>query len=374
MIYSIELAKRTQQQIGSSVTAIQTDFTRAIGSIKPTLKSYRIDTYDALGKINTISVCSGKPCSDSSIQTLMTNYYASSVNAVNGAPSGITITRILTSSSPDGKSCHATFTNSSGETRTGKFTFSSSACAITGYYTNTTAPPLIGYNANTPTQPTAIPTDDQILDITKELATTLGSYVVTPFTNYSPSYTVPPEAIDVPGFGLDTGRNSQFTMKEAQFQVPLEQKLPETKKRVAPKSYRFLRFTPTKTRDPDAEAVHVGKFIFFYNEYPLFLKGTVTNPMGTWEGTLQDVIGPGLRPGWSDSHKKSLVFAFRDPIAVDAYSISTAETKHGIQGDPVSWKLEGSPNGTYWTLLDTQTNVELPIERSAELNKLYLKL
>jgi hypothetical protein len=151
------------------------------------------------------------------------------------------------------------------------------------------------------------------------------------------------------------------------------QNLPSKKRpsRKAP-AYKFLRFTPLETRSPTAAAVNVGKFIFFYDEYPLFLKGTVTNPMGTWEGTMADVIGPDIRPGWSDAHKKSLTFAFRDPIAVDAYSFTTALPEMGIEGDPISWKLEGSSNGTFWTILDTQKRFATPITRFADLDKIYI--
>ena len=98
---------------------------------------------------------------------------------------------------------------------------------------------------------------------------------------------------------------------------------------------------------------------------------TATNPMGTWEGHMKDVTGPGTTSGWSDSHKKSLVFAFRDPIAIDAYSFTTSVPEAGIEGDPVSWKLESSQNGTFWTVRDTQTKFPTPVGRFKETNKLY---
>jgi hypothetical protein len=143
------------------------------------------------------------------------------------------------------------------------------------------------------------------------------------------------------------------------------QREPERKPRYAPPSYRFLRFTATATRG--GSTVNVGKFTFFYENQPLFIKGSVTNPMGTWEGTMADVTGPGPRSGWSDAHKKPLVFAFRDPIAVDAYSFTTALPEAGIEGDPVSWILEGSSNGTFWTTVDTQNNYHTPVRRFTDM-------
>jgi hypothetical protein len=174
------------------------------------------------------------------------------------------------------------------------------------------------------------------------------------------------------GFGLDGIRNYDAAIKDTQFKLPLEQQEPERALRDAPPSYRFLRFTVTATRVQDAAATNVGKFTFFYEEKPLLLKGSVTNPMGTWEGALTDVTGPGTRPGWSDAHKKPIVFAFRDPIAVDAYSFTTALPEAGIDGDPVCWKLDGSQNGTFWIPLDIEKNYPTPLRRFTDLEKIYL--
>ena len=384
MIYSNELIKRNigkldsngnltlSGQMGSAINTIQTDFTNAQGSTKQLMKSYRMQTYNVAGGINNLKACANKPCSDSSIQNMIKDYFKNVVTHT-----GEQIDTILRTGSIDGNSCDATFTTTSARSLTNRFLISS-ACAINGHIGTQD---LIGNTANGGVN-TPI-TDAQILDIKKELTTTLRESFIpyknpslSAFTNYSPTSAVMPEAIDVRAFGQDSGRNTDYSIKDAQFETPLTQKLPPaTKKRkgpAAPPAYKFLRFTPTQTRSPNAATVNVGKFIFFYDDYPLFLKGTVTNPMGTWEGAMKDVIGPDLRPGWSDAHKKSLVFAFRDPIAVDAYSFTTALPEMGIDGDPVSWKLEGSPNGTFWTILDVQKNVKTPVTRFADLDKMYL--
>jgi hypothetical protein len=364
MIYATELIARSTQALGSSVRNIINTSSVAVGSSKHTLKNYRINTYNTAGAANILVGCN-LPCSDSAVQQKMMAHYKTT-------NSPLQIDTILATSSPDGKSCHATFTNTSQQTLTGKFTFSST-CTVENFSRG-----VIGQNS-TATPP--MPTDDQILDITKELATTLGSIrsgsyknpAISNFTNYSPSYTVASEALDVRSFGQDLGRNESYEATDAQFDVPLAQNLPVERPRSTPNSYKFLRFSPTRLRNSKADAVSVGKFIFFFENYPLFLKGSVSNPMGTWEGTMNDVIGPGDRSGWSDTHKKPIVFAFRYAIAVDAYTWTTARPERGIDGDPISWKLEGSPNGTFWTVLDTQERFPTPTDRFTDLRKFHLK-
>jgi len=381
MIYTDQMIKRKIGKLGSSgqlaltgetgsaINTIQTDFTNALGSTKQILKDYRIQSYNAAGAANSLSVCANKLCSESSIQNMMKDYYKNTV-----ARTGEQIDTILRTSSVDGKSCDATFTTTSDRTVTNRFMFSPT-CSINGH---TGADSLLGNNANRGV--VAQVTDAQLLDIKKELSTTYKeSFVpyknpsVSAFTNYSPTYKVSSEALDVRGFGKDSGRNADYSMKDAQFETPLVQKIPAQRKAAPPPpSYRFIRFTPIRTRAPNAPAVNVGKFVFFYKWEPLLLSGTVTNPMGTWEGSMADVTGPGSRPGWSDHHKKSLTFAFREPIAVDGYSITTALPEMGIEGDPVSWKLEGSTNGTFWKILDTQMKFATPVTRFQDIDVIYI--
>jgi len=356
-------------ETGSAINTIQTDFTNALGSTKQILKDYRIQSYNAAGAANSLSVCANKRCTDSSLQNMMKDYYKNTV-----ARTGEQIDTILRTSSVDGKSCDATFTTTSNRTVTNRFMFSPT-CSINGHMGTDS---LLGNNANRGV--VAQVTDAELLDIKKELSTTYKESFIpyknpslSAFTNYSPTYKVSSEALDVRGFGKDSGRNADYSMKDAQFETPLVQKIPAQRKATPPPaSYRFLRFTPARTRAPNAPAVNVGKFVFFYKGQPLLLSGTVTNPMGTWEGSIADVTGPGSRPGWSDNHKKSLTFAFRDPIAVDGYSFTTALPEMGIEGDPVSWKLEGSINGTFWKLLDAQTKFATPVTRFQDIDMIYL--
>ena len=347
MIYSKEFVNRNTRALGSSINKLQTEFDQAVGSTKQTLKSYRIQGHNALSDILSVSgiaSCSSAKCDSPSIIQKIKDYY---VNSVSKDP-GLTIATVQNTAQTDTNACEMTFLRSNGTLLAYKFIFGPSSCSITSarqiFITG--------------------PTDEQILDITKEMNAGVRE-------SFVPSRAIESEAIRVRGFGRDVLRNSESCLKDTQYELPLKQREDEPRQWHGIPSYKFLRFTPTETRGKEASAVNVGKFTFFYEDQPLLLKGTATNPMGTWEGQMKDVTGPGTTSGWSDSHKKSLVFAFRDPIAIDAYSFTTSVPEAGIEGDPVSWKLESSQNGTFWTVRDTQTKFPTPVRRFKETNKLY---
>ena len=90
----------------------------------------------------------------------------------------------------------------------------------------------------------------------------------------------------------------------------------------------------------------------------------VTNPMGSWVGDIEDVVSKEYTRGWSDVNKKALVFAFPYAILLDGFTLTTANPDKGIGGDPVQWKLEGSQNGVYWTVLRNQTHHNYPVPQN----------
>jgi hypothetical protein len=135
-------------------------------------------------------------------------------------------------------------------------------------------------------------------------------------------------------------------------------------------SYKYIRFNPLKTRDPAHPTVEIGKFRFLIGQSEVDLRfAKVTNPMGTWVGDIQDLVGSGFRRGFSDRHKKTIIFAFPYAMLMDGFTWTTANPDKGVGGDPVQWKLEGSQNGTYWTTLRDQTKHSYPVpaERYQEL-------
>ena len=130
-------------------------------------------------------------------------------------------------------------------------------------------------------------------------------------------------------------------------------------------SYKYIRFRPTKTRYPMNPTVDVAKFRFFIGKNEVDVTNAkVTNPMGSWVGDVEDVVGTGFTRGWSDVNKKALVFAFPYAILLDGFTWTTANPDKGLGGDPVQWKLEGSQNGVYWTVLRDQTHHDFPVPKN----------
>lgn len=130
-------------------------------------------------------------------------------------------------------------------------------------------------------------------------------------------------------------------------------------------SYKYIRFRPTKTRYPMNPTVDVAKFRFFLGKNEVDVTNAkVTNPMGSWVGDVEDVVGAGFTRGWSDVNKKALVFAFPYAILLDGFTWTTANPDKGLGGDPVQWKLEGSQNGVYWTVLRDQTRHDYPVPKN----------
>ena len=171
-------------------------------------------------------------------------------------------------------------------------------------------------------------------------------------------------------FGLDMARNQGGPGLDTLFVEPLRSPYEAPSDPIDSKSYKYLRFKPVKTRDPSNPTVDVGKFRFLIGQSEVDLRfAKVTNPMGSWVGDLQDVVGPGYRRGFSDTYKKALVFAFPYAMLINGFTWTTANPDRGVGGDPVQWKLEGSQNGTYWVTLRDQTkhNYPVPVERYQEL-------
>lgn len=205
------------------------------------------------------------------------------------------------------------------------------------------------------------------------------------FTNYGTPVQVTESTfpLNTKSFGLDMARNHGGPNIDTLYEEPL--RAPDRPTSVyGPKdigddsllqpgkaqSYKYIRFRPVKTRDPANATVDVGKFRFLLGKSEVDLRfAKVTNPMGSWVGDLQDVVGGGFRRGFSDLHKKAIVFAFPYAMMINGFTWTTANPDKGVGGDPVQWKLEGSQNGTYWITLRDQTKHDypVPVERYQEL-------
>ena len=357
--YSKELSKRGSSSTGSALQQIQSDFTTTGSSVKKTLTQYRGNTYEAVGKITSLSVCPNSPkCDDASIKNQIMNYYQQTL--------GLTMRQILNIGSFDGKSCDVTFTNSSDQTIGMQFGMRAdgSLCKANSWKNIAPTPsyseianvavPISTANTHAGSSTSGFQDYKRVVNYTNPNTDTL-------FVEATSEEIYPLKAR---AFGLDSARNSIDSFTDIQFKVPLDQELPK-KEMEDIVTYKFIRFVPVKTRDPRAPYVAVGKFTFFYNGEALNLIGKVTNPMGTWEGEFDDIMGPGYRNGWLDNHKKSVVFAFSSPVRIDKYSFTTSDKDVG--SDPISWRIEGSSNGSFWTLLDRQQGVSTPVNRFQEI-------
>ena len=187
------------------------------------------------------------------------------------------------------------------------------------------------------------------------------------FSNYGPPIQVTESTypLNSPAFGL--ARDRAAPNIDELYKEPLrqtgggEESLPE--KRAS--SYKYIRFRPTKTRYPMNPTVDVAKFRFFLGKNEVDITNAkVTNPMGSWVGDVGDVVGSGFTRGWSDVNKKALVFAFPYAVLLDGFTWTTANPDKGLGGDPVQWKLEGSQNGVYWTVLRDQTRHDYPVPKN----------
>lgn len=119
-------------------------------------------------------------------------------------------------------------------------------------------------------------------------------------------------------------------------------------------SYQYYRFTPLKLRtDNTSNSIQVAEFNFLHLGAPVDLTGViVTNPGGrTPAAETADKLIDGLATTkWLDFHKSSVVFDFGSAVAIDGYRFTTAND--AIERDPVRWVLEGSTDGSTWTLVD----------------------
>jgi hypothetical protein len=210
--------------------------------------------------------------------------------------------------------------------------------------------------------------------------------------------------LSVRGFGLDSARNECVYELDDAYMPPLYQSpqivgvqfkkgtscsasgpevlgdiqvreknvLPLTRAAVT-STVKYVRFRPFKTRSAAAGAVRLGGLELFNGDEPVSMNGVqVSNPMGTWVGSTADFASA----GWEDRHKKALVFAFPSPVRVSHYRWRTAKGEGSEGDDPVRWKLEGSPNGTFWMTLHEMSVEEtsVPTARGAETQKYQIRV
>jgi hypothetical protein len=140
-------------------------------------------------------------------------------------------------------------------------------------------------------------------------------------------------------------------------------------------AFRYYRFQPTALRDEGADnSVQIA-------EFPMLLGGTrlagavASNPGGRNPGgeSPQEGNDNNLNTKWLDFTKfNPLVLDFGNPVGADGYRIATADDSE--ERDPVSWTVDGSPDGISWFTLDTQTAYATPLDRQVYLPNFTVRL
>ena len=128
-------------------------------------------------------------------------------------------------------------------------------------------------------------------------------------------------------------------------------------------AYRWFRFVPVKTRTPAADAVALAEFGMLAGTTPL-APVAATNPGGNNPSgsAAANAIDDDFYSYWIDQAKQSLVLDFGSPVVANGYRFAIADWN---PRDPVSWRIEGSLNGSAWTVLDTRTNYPTPTDGEA---------
>lgn len=144
--------------------------------------------------------------------------------------------------------------------------------------------------------------------------------------------------------------------------------------------FQFYRFTPTKMRSSMMRNSRHGDFCqlcalhFQHHGTPLLMsQATVTNPGGRnlpGDGPEHLVDGK-LSTKWADAHRGAVVLKFPSPVLVDAISFTTAADMP--ECDPLCWILEGSRNGSSWTLLHSQAR-PFPMPTARLESSVWLRL
>jgi hypothetical protein len=127
-------------------------------------------------------------------------------------------------------------------------------------------------------------------------------------------------------------------------------------------THRYVRFTPTKLRDDNAaNSIQLTEFYILDGSTAL-TPVSVTNPGGRSPGAGEGpdkAMDGNLSTKWLDFNKKSLVIDLGSPVEFDHYSFVTGND--APERDPMRWLLEGSNDGSNWTLIENFTGLDFPL-------------
>ncbi|MCX6875879.1 MAG: hypothetical protein NTW21_19020 [Verrucomicrobia bacterium] len=140
---------------------------------------------------------------------------------------------------------------------------------------------------------------------------------------------------------------------------------------VAPGPFRYYRFVPTQLRNPGDNSVQLAEFQMLFNGTRLG-GASASNPGGNSPGDQSPLEGNdnNLDTKWLDFTKYTpLVLDFGVSTDANGYRWATADDSDGR--DPLSWRVEGSHDGTSWLVMDTVNGFATPTARKTYLDAIW---
>ena len=123
-----------------------------------------------------------------------------------------------------------------------------------------------------------------------------------------------------------------------------------------------MRFVPVLTRKGTAGEVQLSELCFYLNGHKHPIR-SIHNPGGKNPDSERPVnLGDGSSgTKWLDHNKEPVIVELADGCTIDAYAFRTANDHD--QRDPVRWRLDGSVDGKYWTVIDDRSVTEQAVTR-----------
>lgn len=128
-------------------------------------------------------------------------------------------------------------------------------------------------------------------------------------------------------------------------------------------TFRYVRFTPTKLRDDNAaNSIQLSEFQILDGATALTPVAATNpggdNPGGGGEGPDKAIDG-NFGSKWLDFNKRSLVVDLGASVSFDNYAFVTGND--APERDPMRWILEGSNDGSTWTLIENFSDLDFPL-------------
>jgi|GEM_PF-2617807 len=126
-------------------------------------------------------------------------------------------------------------------------------------------------------------------------------------------------------------------------------------------TYRYFRFTSLKLRNGAvANSIQLSEFRFSNGGIPV-VPSAVANPGGDSPAGEEpaNIIDGNDFSKWLDFNRQPLIFDFGGPTAIDSYSLTNGND--APERDPVRWVIEGSDDGSSWSLVDNVSSFDFPV-------------